>query len=146
MSNILRAPRVASNALRAPTTPANQSYIGCSSPQLPPGKLPSVRDVLRQGYFWILLLFKSKIQGSWVSERWRLRWYRKIAALPLKWRDRTWWLVLWLCRTRPLKGIWKGSMLITEQFYSWRKNQLQVLRQGKLSTRRKYWKCRLIEQ
>ena len=47
MSNILRAPRVASNALRSPTTPANQSYIGCSSPQLPPGKLPSVRDVLR---------------------------------------------------------------------------------------------------
>ena len=42
MSNMLRAPRVASNALRSPTTPAYQSYIGCSSYQL-----PSVRDALR---------------------------------------------------------------------------------------------------
>ena len=49
VSKILRAPRVASNALRSPTGyhTASQSYIGCSSPQLPPGsrKLPSMRDV-----------------------------------------------------------------------------------------------------
>ena len=48
MSNMLRAPRASSQALRSAfPPPGSHLYIGCSSPELPPGKLPSEKDVLQ---------------------------------------------------------------------------------------------------
>ena len=49
MSGMLRAPRKASRALRSATSlpPNAEDFIGSSISELPPGKLPSVKDVLQ---------------------------------------------------------------------------------------------------